>query len=161
MKMAVFFIAVLLIALVAIPPLALAQNVQNDTQNQTQNQTQGGTGATKYPPKEYFTLPIAGSFILAYGLTYALMRKKVVTRITHARIWNVVLLAAFLAMLILGLWLTLRVNYSVWIPDYPFALFWHVEFGIAASVVGLFHTFWHVSYYKAMLRRKKTDAQTG
>lgn len=65
----------------------------------------------------------------------------------HKRFWNVVLLLTFLVAAILGILLAIQINYKLEWPFVNTALKWHVNFGIALSLVAIIHMLWHIEYY--------------
>lgn len=108
----------------------------------------------------YHLVPIALLLIILYLITYFLSKKNLIKKVTHRRIWNILLLITFLVSGILGILLVIRINFAVAI-NLPFnILFWHVEAGIAMTVISFFHAFWHWNYYKCIFkkRRKKEEA---
>ena len=105
----------------------------------------------------YLIGPIAIGFFLIYGVSFLLYKLKKIRIATHRKIWNVMLLGTFLVTGVFGLILTVQLDYTL-----PFTipinlLFWHVEAGIAMSLISLFHMAWHFNYYKNLVRntRKK------
>jgi hypothetical protein len=67
----------------------------------------------------------------------------------------VLLLATFLITGIFGLILTIQLDYEL-----PFTipfdlLFWHVEAGVAMTLISIFHVSWHFNYYRNLLRRSR------
>jgi hypothetical protein len=100
----------------------------------------------------YYLIPILAGLIAAYGLTWILSAKKVFKTLTHRKIWNVILLVACLVSALLGIVLTLNLDFDTNIT-LPFnMLFWHVEAGIALSVIAIFHVVWHWRYFAKMLK---------
>jgi spermidine synthase len=65
----------------------------------------------------------------------------------HRKIWNTILLAAFLVTAIPGLLLVIRINYKLEWSFLDSLMKWHVDAGIALSLVAFFHLLWHLSYY--------------
>jgi hypothetical protein len=64
---------------------------------------------------------------------------------------------AFLVSGLLGILLVVRINYGPAI-QLPFnILFWHVEFGIAMTLISIFHIIWHWQYFKGIIRLKSVD----
>ncbi len=101
----------------------------------------------------YHLLLITIGTTSAYLLTLMLVRTGLFTKAFHRRIWNTVLLLTFLTSGILGLLLVIRVNYRLeWAFLTPL-MKWHVDTGIAMTLVALFHFLWHGSYYLNLLRR--------
>lgn len=105
---------------------------------------------TKSP---YAFVPVALGVIILYGITYVLALQKKITIITHRKIWNIILTVTFLASGILGLLLVLRINYG-WFADWHlFMLKWHVEFGVAMTIICFFHIAWHWPYYRNLIKK--------
>jgi hypothetical protein len=99
--------------------------------------------------------PIAIGFFLIYAASFVLHKTKRIKVTTHRKIWNVLLLATFLITGIFGLILTIQLDY-----DLPFTipfdlLFWHVEAGVAMTLISIFHVSWHFNYYRNLLRRSR------
>jgi spermidine synthase len=59
---------------------------------------------------------------------------------------------AFLIAATLGLLLTIQINYRLEWSFVEKALNWHVNFGIALSIVAIVHLTWHLDYYIDMFR---------
>lgn len=105
----------------------------------------------------YQFLSVTLTLIILYLITYILVKEKKITLLTHRRIWNIVLLFAFLVSVIFGILLVLRINQG-WNLNLPFdMLYWHVESGVVMAVVTFFHLTWHWKYYSCMLKRKKKE----
>ncbi len=120
------------------------------------------TAATNNAPSfltHYKISPVALGFFLIYAVSFALYKTKRIRISTHRKIWNVLLLATFLITGIFGLILVIQLDYTL-----PFTipinlLFWHVEAGIAMTLISLFHMGWHFSYYRNLLRTSRTKAR--
>jgi hypothetical protein len=107
----------------------------------------------------YLISPIALGFFLIYGVSFFLYRTKRIRIATHRKIWNILLLGTFLITGIFGLILTIQLDYPL-----PFnipidLLFWHVEAGIAMSLISLFHLGWHFNYYKNVVRNARSTVR--
>jgi hypothetical protein len=107
----------------------------------------------------YFISPIALGFFLIYGISFLLYKTKRMKVATHRKIWNVLLLATFLVTGVFGLLLTIQLDYTL-----PFRipidlLFWHVEAGIAMSLISIFHVAWHFKYYAKLFRTSRSKAR--
>ncbi|MGD9493418.1 MAG: hypothetical protein AB7V36_08675 [Bacteroidales bacterium] len=93
-----------------------------------------------------------------YGFTSFLMELKLFRKFVHRRIWNILLLLTFLTTAVLVIVLVVQINYqldSSLIRDY---LYWHVQFGIAMSVISVIHIFWHWKYfYRIFSKKSKSD----
>jgi hypothetical protein len=103
---------------------------------------------------KYFFIPIAVCMILIYSLSLLLSKKKKITVSTHRKIWNVLLLITFLVTGILGLLLVFRVSFSLAVPYLSTLLYLHVEFGIAMTMISIFHIVWHWNYFKKIISKK-------
>lgn len=103
----------------------------------------------------YNISPIAIAFFLIYAVSFALHKTKRIRLATHRKVWNVLLAATFLITGIFGLILTIQLDYQL--PfKIPFdLLFWHVEAGVAMTLISLFHLSWHFNYYKNLFRSSR------
>ena len=105
--------------------------------------------------KIYHLVPISLFLIFLYLVSHVLSKKKIISIVSHRKIWNVLLLATFLVSGIFGILLVIEINFGITIP-LPFnILFWHVEIGIAMTVISVFHTLWHWPYFKNLLTAPK------
>lgn len=115
--------------------------------------------AAPVPTIAYNVSPIAVAFFLVYAVSFILYKSRRMRAATHRKIWNVLLLLTFLITGVLGLLLTIRLNYG-WRFNLPFdMLFWHVETGIVMSLISFFHIGWHLKYYRSLLRRRSTACE--
>lgn len=90
-----------------------------------------------------------------YIISHILLKKKIINIVNHRKIWNILLLITFLISGILGILLVIRINFDTIIP-LPFnILFWHVEAGIAMTVISVFHILEHLAYFKNIFRIKR------
>ncbi len=103
----------------------------------------------------YLLIPLSLILLILYGISYLFSRLGIIPGTVHRRIWNYALLATFLVSAILGFLMAVQINYRLEVPWTEIVLKWHVNFGIAMSIVGLFHLFWHVGYYIPMKSGKK------
>lgn len=109
------------------------------------------SGNAEKAEKEYYLFPIALIMTLIYVVSFYLSRIKKITLLTHKKVWNALLFFTFGISAILGILLVLRITYDFVIP-LPFnMLFWHVEAGIAMSIISVFHIIWHWPYFKTYL----------
>ena len=89
-----------------------------------------------------------------YALTFILVKANVLKKTTHRKIWNSILLITALVSCLLGFFLVLQINYG-WKMDWFWKVkFYHVEFGIAMTIVALFHIFWHMNYWKTLFKKR-------
>jgi len=103
---------------------------------------------------DYFFIHIVFILITLYLVSLLISKKKKKMR-QHRKIWNILLLIAFLISGIFGILLVLKISYGIEIPLYSDLLFWHVEFGIAMTIISIFHITWHWKYFKNMIPRNK------
>jgi hypothetical protein len=102
--------------------------------------------------KQYYFLQIVAPLIILYLISYFLAKKNKIKLVTHRKIWNIILLVSFLIVAVLGIILTINIQYGTQIFDRAFELKWHVEAGIVLVSVSIFHILWHLSYYKNILK---------
>ena len=133
--------------------IATALWEQNQGNTQALSQIQA-TSTQQQAKNNYYFLLLSLGLIGSYLTTFILSRLHIISTIKHRQIWNIFLSATFLATGLLGIFLVLRLSYGLVIP-LPFnMLFWHVETGIAFTVIALFHIFWHIPYYKSIWPKK-------
>lgn len=107
----------------------------------------------------YHFLSILITLLVVYSISYILAKTNRITLVTHKMIWNYILLVSFLLAGLIGLILAFLIDYKYSIVWYRQALWTHVEFGIAMTIVAIFHIIWHLNYYRAMLRSDKIKDQ--
>ncbi|MCX6566605.1 MAG: hypothetical protein NTW38_09350 [Candidatus Aminicenantes bacterium] len=95
----------------------------------------------------YWLIPIGLFLALFYGISLLFSRLDILSKAAHRRIWNYGLLATFLITAALGVLMAVQVDYKLDIPWTEKILKVHVNFGLGMSLVGLFHLFWHGSYF--------------
>lgn len=100
----------------------------------------------------YHLISISLGLTILYLITLILSHKKIITKITHRKIWNIILLISFLMSGILGLVLTFFLNYGYHPACYLTLKILHVEFGIAMGLVSIFHILWHIPYFKNLFK---------
>jgi spermidine synthase len=89
-----------------------------------------------------------------YFSSLFLVKIQKITQLQHRRFWNLVLLITFLASCLLGLFLAFSIDNQLSLSWYLPLIWYHVEFGIIMSLVGIFHFLWHLPYYKSVLKRQ-------
>lgn len=98
---------------------------------------------------------------IIYLVSFFLYRFNKITVVLHRRIWNILLLLTFLVSAILGILLVIRINYGVLFDFLPFnMLYWHVEAGIAMTIISLFHIGWHWRYYLSYFKKDDKVVKT-
>ncbi|MFO7722097.1 MAG: hypothetical protein R6V49_02640 [Bacteroidales bacterium] len=91
--------------------------------------------------------------LLLYFTTLLLYRENIIKRVHHRKIWNLLLLLTFLVSCLFGLFLVIQINYHVAMSAYGTLLYWHVEIGIAMTLIAVIHILWHFTYFKNMLKK--------
>ncbi|MBN2095362.1 MAG: hypothetical protein JW727_04905 [Candidatus Aenigmarchaeota archaeon] len=125
------------------------------TGNVSGKQTQTRTRGT-----EYYLISLTLILCALYALTYFLTKKGTLAMVTHRKVWNIILLLSFVVCGLTGMIIAMNLDLGLGI-SVPFNLsFWHYESGIVMTVVSVFHTLWHTSYYKAIFtggKKRKQD----
>jgi hypothetical protein len=105
---------------------------------------------------EYNFIPIFVGLLIMYFLSDYLSRRGILLSAkTHRKIWNVLLFFSFFAAGITALLIVLRLDQRWEIPFIRDITFWHVETGLAMTIIAFFHCAWHWKYYLTILRGKK------
>ena len=105
--------------------------------------------------RSYNLLLISSLCIILYFFTWLMFRFKVIRKYIHRKIWNILLLLTFLISAIIGIILVVLINYSInsiFVRDY---LYWHVQFGIAMTVISIIHIIWHWKYFFNIISKRK------
>lgn len=105
--------------------------------------------------KPYHLLLIGLGIVIIYIMGSLLVYLGILSKNLHRKIWNYTLLAVFLGCAVLGLLLAIQISYKLEWPFVSSALKWHVNLGIALSVVAIIHIFWHVRYFTGTDKRIK------
>ena len=106
--------------------------------------------------REYYPIPIMAVLFILYGATFILARVGTISVAAHRRLWNIALLILFPFACIVGVLLAMRISFGLVVP-LPFdQLFWHVEAGIAMTIITVFHILWHFDYYKCIFKARNT-----
>jgi len=104
----------------------------------------------------YLLIPIELILLILYGISLLFSRLDVISKSIHRKIWNYSLLATFLVAACLGTLMAVQINYKMEVPWTEKVLKWHVNFGLAMSVIGVFHLLWNWRYYFPRRKRKIT-----
>jgi hypothetical protein len=109
------------------------------------------------PRRTYNLVPVLLLSAFLYGLTWILAARKKMTVIAHRKIWNTALLIYALVSCLLGILLVVRIETGFEL-SLPFdLLFWHVEAGIAMSLISLFHVVWHRKYFIKLFNKARVS----
>lgn len=117
-------------------------------------QKDNGATTTKTPAKYKF-FQILFIVVALYIISFLSVKSKYITLLSHRRIWNLILLFAFLISAIFGIMLVLAINYGWFLGIYAFILYWHVEFGTIMAIITCFHIAWHIPYFTAIFKKRK------
>jgi spermidine synthase len=109
----------------------------------------------------YLIFPIGILALILYLTTLSLSRLTIIKRVTHRKIWNVLLLVTFFVTALLGLILAIQVNYKIKIPFTGLLLTLHVDFGIGMTSIAIFHFLWHWNYYMKLFKKRSQDKKAG
>lgn len=89
-----------------------------------------------------------GGYIISSILVISQKMKKA----THRKIWNFILLFTGLASCLLGFFLVIQINYNLKMEWLWTVKLYHVQFGIAMTIVMIIHILWHINYWKTYFR---------
>jgi len=96
------------------------------------------------------------SLLIYFGGKF-LARKLEISLCKEKKFWNVFLLISFIGSAGTGMTLVFIRDFE-WFKSINFNfLFWHVEFSIVMTLLGIFHALWHLKYYLSIFRKKKKD----
>ena len=104
-----------------------------------------------------YNLPIiAGALIAVYLASLFLSRQgKYLSVALHRKIWNALLVIAFTMTAFSAIFYLLMLDYNMNIlPSQVDSSFWHIEFGLAFILIGVFHALWHIPYFKQYLPKE-------
>lgn len=133
-------------------PTEQSPTLTQEPQSETSTETTAQQANTK-APKPYRVITISVLCLALYLLTFVLEKSGKIKKTTHRKIWNSILLITCLVSCILGFVLALQINYHFAMGIMKDILKLHVEFGIAMTIVALFHIFWHLKYYKNLFKK--------
>lgn len=102
--------------------------------------------------KPYAILSIPLLCLFLYFASLLMVYLGIISRITHRKYWNVLLLAAFLGAAGLGFLLALQVNLKFDLPAASTFLICHVDFGIGLLVIASLHLSWHLKYFLEIIK---------
>jgi hypothetical protein len=102
-------------------------------------------------------LIILGSF---YFVSLIMAKRKIISLVTHRKIWNILLLVTFFISGITGLIMVININYKLDIAQSFNLLYKHVETGIAMIIIAIFHIGWHWRYFISIIRKRKKETES-
>jgi len=108
----------------------------------------------------YNTLLIAGALIVVYLVSLFLSRQgKYLSVALHRKIWNALLVFTFIMTALTAIFYLLMLEYNMdLLPQQIDVIFWHIEFGLAFVLIGVFHALWHVPYFQQYLPKETPKA---
>lgn len=106
---------------------------------------------------DYNFLEIFFVTMLIYFGGKFLARKLEINLCKEKKFWNVFLLISFVGSAGMGMILVFIRDFE-WFKSINFNfLFWHVEFSIVMTLLGILHALWHLKYYLSILMKKKKN----
>jgi cation transport ATPase len=106
--------------------------------------------AKKQKPYDLIFISFLTCFL--YSLSFILSKLNIIRKIYHRRLWNFVLLITFLISCLFGFFLVIQINYNIVMDWFRTLLYWHVQIGISMTIISIFHIFWHLKYFKNLLK---------
>lgn len=104
--------------------------------------------------KPYHLITITLITLLLYVFTAILVKTNTIKKVTHRKIWNIILLITCLVSCLLGMFLGIVRNYQIEMNSLGI-LKLHVDVGIAMTIIAIIHIFWHIKYFKNIFIRVK------
>lgn len=92
-----------------------------------------------------------------YAVTLILVKTGRMKLAVHRKIWNFLLLITFLVSCLLGFFLVIQINYHLAWDALATIRYYHVQFGIAMTIVAMLHVLWHIPYFKTYFKKKKGE----
>ena len=92
-----------------------------------------------------------------YAVTLILVKTGRMKPAVHRKIWNFLLLITFLVSCLLGFFLVIQINYHLAWDALATIRYYHVQFGIAMTIVAMLHVLWHIPYFKTYFKKKKGE----
>lgn len=135
------------------------ENIETIPESSTEAVTEEGLAAEEpadsTPQKKPYDLILISALTIGlYALTFILVKANVLKKTTHRKIWNSILLITALVSCLLGFFLVFQINYGWKMEWFWKVKYYHVEFGIAMTIVALFHIFWHMNYWKSLFKKR-------
>lgn len=124
-----------------------------------QDNQNNSTNSKKEKKKPYDLISISLATFALYLFTLFLSKKKVISKRSHRQVWNVILLTTFLVSCLFGFFLVIQINYHFALKIIKTIIYWHVQVGIAMTLIAVFHFLWHLKYYLNMLKSKNLTIQ--
>jgi hypothetical protein len=110
--------------------------------------------------KPYLLIPITVIVGTLYFYSRFAYRHGMIKKSFHRKFWNYVLLITFLVTALLGIIQVILIDYKLEAQFVLEILVYHVNFGIAMSLIAVFHLWWHIKYYLPFLRVKRKNEKS-
>lgn len=130
----------------------IPSNPQTDKTPNNNKDTQGKK------PLSYDLILVSSITFGLYFFTFFLAKFKKIKIKTHRKLWNMLLLLTFIISCLFGFFLVLQINYNFLFSIFRTLLYWHVEIGIAMTLIAVFHILWHLKYFKTYFKAAKSSA---
>jgi len=102
--------------------------------------------------KEYYFWQMSLILSILYFSSVYLIKYNIFTLSEVRKFWNLALLVTFIITALTSVVYLLNLNYGIVIPTNLNITFWHIEIGLAMILISIFHTIWHVPYFKSYFR---------
>lgn len=96
----------------------------------------------------YEVVAISLIVIFFYLITYVLKMENITSRVSHIRLWNIILLVSSLILVFISLLHTFIIEYGINTTLSFITLFWHVEFGLLLVPTALIHIYLYRKTFK-------------
>jgi hypothetical protein len=103
--------------------------------------------------KPYDLIFISILTLASYSFSFFLSKFNIIKKVYHRRFWNLILLLTFVVSCLFGFFLVIQINYNFVMEWFRTILYWHVQIGISMTIISIFHIFWHIKYFKNILKR--------
>ena len=142
-----------------VQPLAEEPQTISDTlPNESEIISEEIPATAELPFKKPYRLILISALTLGgYFLTFLLARFGILHKVYHRRLWNTLLLLTAAVSCLFGFFLVIQLNYGLLGSWYRPILTWHVECGIAMTIILVFHLVWHLPYYKRLFKKVKKN----
>jgi hypothetical protein len=87
----------------------------------------------------YDIILIGTILTISYISSYALIRRNIIKKRLHTKIWNIIFFLSFLIAIGIGTLQTGLIDFDLNISNGPDLIYWHGEIGIVFFVLLLFH----------------------
>jgi len=110
------------------------------------------TEKATYQKPNYYMWQIALICIVLYLISFGLVKGEIMSIVLHKKFWNFLLLITFIMTAITSIFVLLQLSYGFKFNFGINLVFWHIEMGWIMILISIFHTFWHIPYFKSYLK---------